>query len=61
METSTRWLLDTLAEYQARATFFVVGEIAATHPRAGPRHRTTPATKSPATAGTTAASTGSTR
>ena len=33
METSTRWLLDTLAEYQARATFFVVGEIAATHPQ----------------------------
>ena len=31
METSTRWLLDTLAQHQARATFFVVGEVAATH------------------------------
>ena len=33
MDTSTRWLLDTLAEHEARATFFIVGEIAATHPR----------------------------
>ena len=33
MEASTRWLLDTLAEHRARATFFVVGEIAATHPQ----------------------------
>lgn len=33
METSTRWLLDTLANHQARATFFVVGEVADSHPR----------------------------
>jgi len=33
MDTSTRWLLDVLAEYDARATFFVVGEIATTHPQ----------------------------
>jgi polysaccharide deacetylase family protein (PEP-CTERM system associated) len=33
MEASTRWLLDTLAEHEARATFFIVGEIATSHPR----------------------------
>jgi polysaccharide deacetylase family protein (PEP-CTERM system associated) len=33
METCTRWLLDTLAEFGARATFFVVGQIARTHPK----------------------------
>jgi polysaccharide deacetylase family protein (PEP-CTERM system associated) len=32
MEDRTRWLLDTLAEFNARATFFIVGQIAATHP-----------------------------
>lgn len=32
METCTRWLLDVLAEFNAKATFFVVGEIAVTHP-----------------------------
>ena len=33
METCTRWILDTLAEYHARSTFFVVGQIATTHPQ----------------------------
>lgn len=33
MEASTRWLLGTLAEHDARATFFVVGQVATTHPR----------------------------
>ena len=33
MDASTRWLLDTLAGHGVRATFFVVGQIAATHPR----------------------------
>lgn len=32
MEACTRWLLDTLAEARATATFFVVGQIAETHP-----------------------------
>ena len=32
MEVSTRWLLDALAECGARATFFVVGEIAVAYP-----------------------------
>jgi polysaccharide deacetylase family protein (PEP-CTERM system associated) len=33
MEACTRWILDTLAEYDARATFFIVGQIAKTHPQ----------------------------
>jgi polysaccharide deacetylase family protein (PEP-CTERM system associated) len=33
MEASTRWLLETFAEFNARATFFVVGQIATTHPQ----------------------------
>lgn len=33
MEQSTRRLLDLLAEFDARATFFVVGQIAVSHPR----------------------------
>jgi polysaccharide deacetylase family protein (PEP-CTERM system associated) len=33
MDSSTRWLLDVLAEHDARATFFFVGEIATTHPQ----------------------------
>ncbi|HKB03842.1 MAG TPA: XrtA system polysaccharide deacetylase [Gemmataceae bacterium] len=33
MEACTRWLLDTLAEFDARATFFVVGQVAVTHSR----------------------------
>jgi polysaccharide deacetylase family protein (PEP-CTERM system associated) len=32
MDACTRWLLDTLAEFEARATFFVVGQIAETNP-----------------------------
>lgn len=32
MDACTRWLLDTLAEHRATATFFVVGEVAITHP-----------------------------
>jgi polysaccharide deacetylase family protein (PEP-CTERM system associated) len=33
MERRTRELLETLAEFDARATFYVVGEIARTHPK----------------------------
>jgi polysaccharide deacetylase family protein (PEP-CTERM system associated) len=33
METCTRWLLETLSQANARATFFFVGQIARTHPR----------------------------
>lgn len=33
MEASTRWLLEVLAEHGARSTFFVVGQIATTHPQ----------------------------
>jgi polysaccharide deacetylase family protein (PEP-CTERM system associated) len=33
MEASTRWLLEALAGFNARATFFVVGQIATTHPK----------------------------
>jgi polysaccharide deacetylase family protein (PEP-CTERM system associated) len=33
MDTCTRWLLDTLAEFDARATFFVVGQVAGANPR----------------------------
>jgi polysaccharide deacetylase family protein (PEP-CTERM system associated) len=33
MEECTRWLLDALAEVGGRATFFVVGQIARTHPQ----------------------------
>lgn len=33
MERSTRWIAESLAEYNARATFFIVGEIAEHHPR----------------------------
>jgi polysaccharide deacetylase family protein (PEP-CTERM system associated) len=33
METSTRRLLDLLDEYGAKATFFIVGQIAVSHPR----------------------------
>src|SRR6266404_7916451 len=33
MDDCTRWLLDLLAERQIRATFFVVGQIARSHPR----------------------------
>jgi polysaccharide deacetylase family protein (PEP-CTERM system associated) len=32
MDACTRWLLDTLAEFAAKATFFVVGEIAESNP-----------------------------
>lgn len=32
MEACTRWLLESLAELGARSTFFVVGQIARTHP-----------------------------
>lgn len=32
MESCTRWILDALAEREVKATFFVVGEIARTHP-----------------------------
>ena len=32
METCTRWLLEALDAVQAKATFFVVGQIAVTHP-----------------------------
>lgn len=32
MESSTRWLLEELEEAQIRATFFIVGEIARSHP-----------------------------
>jgi polysaccharide deacetylase family protein (PEP-CTERM system associated) len=33
MDACTRWLLDTLAGFGAKATFFVVGEIAESNPR----------------------------
>jgi polysaccharide deacetylase family protein (PEP-CTERM system associated) len=33
MDASTHWLLETLAEYDARATFFVVGQVAGSNPR----------------------------
>src|SRR5688572_3539124 len=33
MEATTRQLLDLLAEHQAKATFFIVGQIAVSHPR----------------------------
>ena len=33
MDTCTRWLLDTLTEFDAQATFFVVGQIAVSNPR----------------------------
>lgn len=33
MEDCTRWLLDCLARNNARATFFIVGEIARSHPK----------------------------
>lgn len=33
METSTRRLLDLLAEHNTKATFFIVGQIAVSHPR----------------------------
>src|SRR4051812_16611229 len=33
MEACTRWLLDALAEVGAKATFFVVGQIAESHPQ----------------------------
>jgi polysaccharide deacetylase family protein (PEP-CTERM system associated) len=33
MEVCTRWLLDVLAECDCRSTFFVVGEVAVTHPQ----------------------------
>jgi len=32
MESCTRWLLEKLAEHNARSTFFIVGLIATTHP-----------------------------
>jgi polysaccharide deacetylase family protein (PEP-CTERM system associated) len=32
MNSCTRWLLDELAEHGIRATFFVVGQVAETHP-----------------------------
>jgi polysaccharide deacetylase family protein (PEP-CTERM system associated) len=32
LEISTRWILDQLDEHQAKATFFVVGQIARSHP-----------------------------
>lgn len=32
MDACTRWLLDVLAEFDARATFFIVGEVALSHP-----------------------------
>jgi polysaccharide deacetylase family protein (PEP-CTERM system associated) len=33
MEDCTRWLMDALAEFGLRATFFVVGQIAHSHPK----------------------------
>jgi polysaccharide deacetylase family protein (PEP-CTERM system associated) len=33
LEISTRWLLEQLAQLEIKATFFVVGEIARSHPR----------------------------
>jgi polysaccharide deacetylase family protein (PEP-CTERM system associated) len=33
LEPTTRWLLDRLAHFSIKATFFVVGQIARTHPR----------------------------
>jgi polysaccharide deacetylase family protein (PEP-CTERM system associated) len=33
MEDCTRWLLDRLAEFNLKATFFVVGQVARSHPR----------------------------
>src|SRR5205823_3481712 len=33
MEDCTRWLVDRLAEFGLKATFFVVGQIAESHPR----------------------------
>ena len=33
METTTRKILDRLAAFQAKATFFIVGEIAESHPK----------------------------
>jgi polysaccharide deacetylase family protein (PEP-CTERM system associated) len=33
MDACTRWLLDTLGEFDAKATFFVVGQVAVTHSR----------------------------
>jgi polysaccharide deacetylase family protein (PEP-CTERM system associated) len=33
MEECTNWLLETLADFEAKATFFVVGEVAVTHPK----------------------------
>ena len=33
LEPSTRWLLEQLEKHEIKATFFVVGEIAKTHPR----------------------------
>src|SRR5436305_9795352 len=32
METCTRWLLEALDAVQAKATFFIVGQIAVSHP-----------------------------
>jgi polysaccharide deacetylase family protein (PEP-CTERM system associated) len=33
LEPSTRWILDRLAEHDIKATFFILGQIAKTHPR----------------------------
>lgn len=33
MESCTRWLLEVLAEFESRSTFFIVGQIAQTHPK----------------------------
>lgn len=33
MDACTRWLLDALAEFDAKATFFIVGEVAVSRPR----------------------------
>jgi polysaccharide deacetylase family protein (PEP-CTERM system associated) len=33
MEASTRWILEVLADHKARATFFILGHIAETHPQ----------------------------
>ncbi|HEX3150666.1 MAG TPA: polysaccharide deacetylase family protein [Gemmataceae bacterium] len=33
METCTRWIVETLDRVGAKATFFIVGQIAVTHPR----------------------------
>ena len=59
MEHATRRLLDQFAAAEVKATFFIVGEIARTHPGSGARHPRRRARGRLATAGTTAAFIGS--